>query len=315
MWILRDRGEWRGSECGERKNAGETPALPRLARVVLEAGAGRSKPAPTSRRARSRHWGVVLEVEGAGGGGGDWGRFAEEAFEVEAAGVHGEIAFDVVGPEIARAIPVEFDAVVVGIAEVDGFADAVVGGAFERDFCGEDAAKSGGEFGARGVDDRGVVEAGGAGGRRIAAETFPRVEADVMVVAAGGEECGGVAHALHDLQAEHAGVELDGAFEVGDLEMDVADAHAGMGDVGLAWIDRCSGTNSCESILLLLVLRRPASQVAVRGRAGGAGLVDATLRREYGRRVGASVTPQSAASVGAMSAGVTSRKYSPGWMP
>ena len=54
-----------------------------------------------------------------------------------------------------------------------------------------------------------------------------------MVVAAGGEECSGVAHALHDLQAECAGVESDGAFEVGDFEVDVADAHAGMSDVGL----------------------------------------------------------------------------------
>src|SRR5580704_11246787 len=174
-----------------------------------------------------------LQVEGAGGGGGNWGRFAEEAFEVEAAGVHGEIAFDVVGPEVARAIPVEFDAVVVGVAEIDGFANAVVGGAFEGNFCGEDAAKGGGEFRARGVDDGGVVEAGGARWRRVAGETFPGVQADVMVIAAGGEERGGVAHALHNLQAEHAGVELDGALEVADLEVDVADADAWVGDVGL----------------------------------------------------------------------------------
>src|SRR3984957_6698377 len=190
----------------------------------MELGSGKT---PAGRR-RYR-----LEIEGAGGGGGDWGWLAHEAFEVEAAGVHGEVAFDVVGPEVARAIPVELDAVVVGVAEVDGFADAVVRGAFERDFWGEDAAESGGEFGARGVDDGGVVEAGGARGRRVAAETFPRVEADVMVVAAGGEECGGVAHALHDLQTEHAGIELDGALEVADLEVDVADADAWVGDVGL----------------------------------------------------------------------------------
>ena len=247
-------------------------------------------------------------MEGAGTGGG----FAEEAFEVEAAGVHGEIAFDVVGPEVAGAIPVEFDAVVVGVAEVDGFADAVVGGAFERNFGGEDAAESGGEFGAGGVDDGGVVEAGCAGGRRVAAEAFPRVEADVMVIAAGGEEGGGVAHALHDLQAENAGVELDGAFEVGDLEVDVADADAGMGDVGLRGLIVGRGrTHSIRSSAFVLRgLRRAATGPGLV--ASGLGVIGQWLRRVYGHRVGASVTPVSAASVGAISAGVTSRKYSPG---
>ena len=39
---------------------------------------------------------------------------------------------DVRGQSSARPIPVKLDAVIVGVAEVDGFADAVVGSAFER---------------------------------------------------------------------------------------------------------------------------------------------------------------------------------------
>lgn len=49
-----------------------------------------------------------------------------------------------------------------------------------------------------------------------------------MVVAAGGEEGGLVAPALGDLKAGDVVVEGDGAFYVGDLEVDVADAGLGL---------------------------------------------------------------------------------------
>ena len=49
-----------------------------------------------------------------------------------------------------------------------------------------------------------------------------------MVVAAGGDEGGVGAVALHQLEAEHAAVEVEGAVDVGDLEVDVADVDAGV---------------------------------------------------------------------------------------
>ena len=48
----------------------------------------------------------------------------------------------------------------------------------------------------------------------------------MVVVAAGGEEGGGVADALGDVEAEDAVVEGEGAVEVGDAEVDVT--HAGL---------------------------------------------------------------------------------------
>ena len=60
-----------------------------------------------------------------------------------------------------------------------------------------------------------------------AALALPGVEPDVVVVAAGGEECGAVTQALRHLEAEHVAIEADGALEVGDLEVDVTDARAG----------------------------------------------------------------------------------------
>jgi hypothetical protein len=49
-----------------------------------------------------------------------------------------------------------------------------------------------------------------------------------MVVAAGGDEGGGAADALLQLEAEHATVKLERAFEVGHFQMNVTDADAGI---------------------------------------------------------------------------------------
>ena len=50
----------------------------------------------------------------------------------------------------------------------------------------------------------------------------------MVVIAAGRDEGGLLAVALHQLEAEHAGVEAERAVEIGDLEMDMADPHAGI---------------------------------------------------------------------------------------
>ena len=50
-----------------------------------------------------------------------------------------------------------------------------------------------------------------------------------MVVPASGEKHGGVTHALHDLQSEHAGVEGERAVEIGDFQMHMTDAHTRVG--------------------------------------------------------------------------------------
>ena len=66
---------------------------------------------------------------------------------------------------------------------------------------------------------------GGGGG---AAGAFPGVERDVVVVAAGGQEHRAVAHALLFLQPDRVAPEAEGAVEVGDLQVDMADPRAGV---------------------------------------------------------------------------------------
>ena len=48
-----------------------------------------------------------------------------------------------------------------------------------------------------------------------------------MVIAPGGDERGLVAEPLHELEPEHAAVEVERAVEVGDLQVDVADPRPG----------------------------------------------------------------------------------------
>ena len=56
------------------------------------------------------------------------------------------------------------------------------------------------------IEDRGVIEAGGAGRGRRAAVAFPGVEAEMMVIAAGRDE-GGAGPAGGQLEAQHAAIE------------------------------------------------------------------------------------------------------------
>ena len=49
----------------------------------------------------------------------------------------------------------------------------------------------------------------------------------MVVVAAGRDEGGLGAIALHEREAEHAAIEIKGALDVGDLEVDVADPGPG----------------------------------------------------------------------------------------
>ena len=72
-----------------------------------------------------------------------------------------------------------------------------------------------------------MIEPGGPRRRGRAALTLPGVEPDVVVVAARRDERRAGA-ALGELEAEHAAVEAQRALQIGDLEMDVADARPGI---------------------------------------------------------------------------------------
>jgi hypothetical protein len=64
-----------------------------------------------------------------------------------------------------------------------------------------------------------------SGGTRrwwLAVEALPRVKADVVVVAAGGNECGPFSIPLRDLKAQDTAVKTEGPFDICDLQVDMA---------------------------------------------------------------------------------------------
>jgi len=88
--------------------------------------------------------------------------FGEQVRQIEPAREHGELAVGGQRPLCLRPIPIKLDAVIVGIAQIDRLADAVIGSAFERNLGVEHAAQRRAERRAGRIEDRQMIEAGGA---------------------------------------------------------------------------------------------------------------------------------------------------------
>ena len=109
--------------------------------------------------------------------------------------------------------------------QIKRFAHAVFAGAIELDAGGDKTLQRISQSSARRIKNGEMKETGRAGRRRRAAETLPRVQADVVVVAAGGNERRLRSHALHQFKPKNAAVKRERAFQVRYLEMDMADRY------------------------------------------------------------------------------------------
>src|SRR6266566_2485360 len=150
------------------------------------------------------------------------GRFTQQVVEIEPAGDHVELAVRRARPKLLRPVAIELDPVLVGIAQRERLAHAMVGSAVERNAGRNETAERVRQRGARRIEDREMIEPGGPGRRRRSAQTLPGVERDVMMIAAGRDE-GGAGSPLGELEAQHAAIEFQRPLEIGDFEMHVAD--------------------------------------------------------------------------------------------
>ena len=132
---------------------------------------------------------------------------------------------------LARTVAIKLDAVLVRIAQIERFAHAMIARPVERNFRLDHAPQGIREEPTGRIQDRGVIEAGGAGRGRLPAEAFPGIDREMMVIVAGGHEHGAAALPRH-LEPQNIAVEAERALEVGDLEMDMADPHARIDDFG-----------------------------------------------------------------------------------
>ena len=101
----------------------------------------------------------------------------------------------------------------------------MVRGPFEPDPMGEHPTHRLREFGLGRIEKGDVVETRGIRRRRRAAAAFPRVQADVMMIAVSRQEDRLRAVTLRDFEADRPMIERRRPREVGDLQMDVTDAE------------------------------------------------------------------------------------------
>src|ERR1700689_1287129 len=126
----------------------------------------------------------------------------EKRHEIEMPGVHGELTVGGPRPDFTPPGPVKLDAVVIGIAQIEGFTDAMIGGAVERNLGFDQPAQRIGQGGPCRVKDGKVIKTGRALRRWRPAAAFPGVKPDVMVITAGGDKCRFAAEPLPQLEAE-----------------------------------------------------------------------------------------------------------------
>jgi hypothetical protein len=153
---------------------------------------------------------------------------AEQSVKVERPRVHRKLSVRVDRPCLPRPVPVEFDAIAVGVAKVDCFAYTVIASAVELDACRYDSPQGIGKFGFGRVENRQVVQACTTARRRRSTGAFPRIQADMVMVSPGADECRLRSESLRQLKSQHSRIERECAVEVGYFQVNVSDADIRM---------------------------------------------------------------------------------------
>src|SRR6266540_7112652 len=153
----------------------------------------------------------------------------EEAAQIEGARIHGDLLPVVRSrPFLLRPVPVKLDSVLIRVCEVERLTHRVIRRAMQRDARLPQAPKCLGQCAAARIANCEMVEPGRSRRRRGTTLRLPRVQPDVMVVAARGDEGGLVADARLLLEAQHLDIERERAVDVGHLQMNMADVDAGI---------------------------------------------------------------------------------------
>ncbi len=108
----------------------------------------------------------------------------------------------------------------------------MVGRSLQGDICPHEPTQGISQIRACRIENGEVVQTRSAMSGRMATGTFPRVQPNVMMVAAGREKGRLISKSLHEEKPRNIPIKTDGAIEIGDLEVDVADAGSRGNGVG-----------------------------------------------------------------------------------
>jgi hypothetical protein len=99
----------------------------------------------------------------------------------------------------------------------------MVGCAFERNVRSYETAQGVAQFSPGWIRDGYVVKTRCPRGWRRTFETFPRVQADVMMITAGGQKRRLLAKPLRQFEPKHTAIEINRTLKIGHFQMNVAD--------------------------------------------------------------------------------------------
>ncbi len=128
---------------------------------------------------------------------------------------------------LTRTIPIKLYAILIRIAQINGFADTMIGSTIKLYPSIEDTAQRHGKIGSCRMQNGQMKQARGMAWRRRRSLALPSIEPYVVMVTASGNEGCLLAKALCESESEHATIESQSSLDLRDLKMNVANAHAG----------------------------------------------------------------------------------------
>ncbi len=110
----------------------------------------------------------------------------QQGLQIERSRDHRQFSVFPSRPLFFGQIPIQFHAIVVRVAKIKRVAYAMVGRALQGNASMQHTPQGVCKFGPSGIENRQMIQARRIGCRSLAAEAFPGVQADMMVVAASG---------------------------------------------------------------------------------------------------------------------------------
>lgn len=138
---------------------------------------------------------------------------------------HVQAAIGTVRPLFLWPVPIKLDPVVVGVAEIEGLADAVIRRSIKRNSGINHSTERGCQLRSCWIQNGDMIQPGRARWRRLAPVALPCVQSDVMVVTSRRQKRGLKAIPLGDFKPDHIPVKCHRTFKVGHLQVNVTDPH------------------------------------------------------------------------------------------
>jgi hypothetical protein len=197
-------------------------------------------------------------------------RRIQEPLKLQRPRIHRQATLRVHRPLLPRTIPVELDAVLIRIAQIERLAYSVIRRPIQPHLRVDQAIERITQRCTRRVYQRQVIEPGCSWSRMRSAQTFPGIQPNVMVVSARRDECGSIAKAKHQFEAKHTAVEVERAIQIGDLQVNMSHTDTG--------VDRI-GTHTHTNLMYLHDTRRisslfiPSARTDIKEMKGSANLI------------------------------------------